>query len=160
MTSFVTRRRILQGLSATAGGVLLSGCDRLGESETFGSVLSSAEKLTYRAQRLVMGRNALAREFSTADMSPVFRSNGNTDPRSSDYQRHRAENFVVIHRYQFQPHRIRPRLGCLRSNARRGGHEQTLSCLYCLWVVNGGVFAVLCSGTAVGFVSNDQIKRF
>jgi len=94
MTGLLTRRRILQGLTATAGGVLLSGCDRLGESQTFGAVLSSAEKLTYRAQRLVMGRNALAREFSTADMSPVFRTNGNTDPRSSDYQRHRAENFA------------------------------------------------------------------
>ena len=37
------------------------------------------EGLTMSAQRLIIDRTALAREFSAADMSPVFRSNGNVD---------------------------------------------------------------------------------
>lgn len=77
-----------------ASGLLLGGCDRLNNSVRFRAVLRSAEKLNMGAQRLVMPRNALAREYSEADMSPVFRSNGTSNPGTPEYLRQLAENFV------------------------------------------------------------------
>jgi DMSO/TMAO reductase YedYZ molybdopterin-dependent catalytic subunit len=94
MSRLLTRRRVLQGLSAAGGASLLAGCDRLGDSSGFQTVLRSAEKLTYRAHRLITPANALAREFARSDMSPVFRVNGNRMPRSPAYQAHMRENFA------------------------------------------------------------------
>jgi DMSO/TMAO reductase YedYZ molybdopterin-dependent catalytic subunit len=73
---------------------LLTGCDRLNSSENFRGVLRSAEGLTMRAQRLVSSRDALAREFSAADISPVFRANGTRMPVGADYQRLAAGAFA------------------------------------------------------------------
>ena len=52
-----------------------------------------AEDLTYRFQRLVTARDALAPEFGRADLSPVFRSNGTAMPASPDYARLLAGGF-------------------------------------------------------------------
>lgn len=86
----ITRRRFI----AVGSAGLLAGCDRLNNSRTFRGVLRSAEGLTMRAQRLVSPRDALAREYSEADMSPIFRSNGTAMPGTTDYARHLAENFA------------------------------------------------------------------
>lgn len=94
MSRIVTRRKMLTSTVAAAGTVLLTGCDDLGRSESFLKVLNSAEQLTFRAQRLIMDRNALAREFSVSDMSPVFRANGTTMPGAASYQQHLANRFA------------------------------------------------------------------
>ena len=86
----ISRRRFI----AVGASGLLAGCDRLNKSQEFRGVLRSAEGLTMRAQRLISPRDALAREYGEADMSPVFRSNGTAMPNTSDYARHLAENFV------------------------------------------------------------------
>ncbi|MGB6493388.1 MAG: molybdopterin-binding protein, partial [Methylocella sp.] len=70
------RRRFLALAAASLGGTLLTGCDRLSGAPDFQEFLSSAEWLTYRVQRLLGGRRALAREFTAADVSPVFKVNG------------------------------------------------------------------------------------
>ncbi len=49
-------------------------------------MLSIGEWFNYRVQRLIMG-NALAQEFPESEMSPVFRTNGNTDPDTPEYQK-------------------------------------------------------------------------
>ncbi|MEK6540641.1 MAG: molybdopterin-dependent oxidoreductase [Pseudomonadota bacterium] len=90
----LSRRKLIGGLGVGAGGLILSGCDALGANEGFRSVLRSGEDLTYRAQRLVSDRNALAKEFEEADMSPLFRANGNIMPASTDYAAHLATNFA------------------------------------------------------------------
>ncbi|MDP9412599.1 MAG: molybdopterin-binding protein [Pseudomonadota bacterium] len=90
----MSRRRLIASIGAGAGGLLLSGCDRVGRSPAFQDLLSSAEGLTMRAQRLVTDRTALAREYSAADMSPFFRTNGNTMPSSPDYRAHAAAGFA------------------------------------------------------------------
>lgn len=82
----ITRRSLLRTAGLGAGGLLLSGCDRLHRSDSFRGLLRSAEELTMRAQRLVTDRAALAREFSEADMSPVFRMNGTQLPDNRAYQ--------------------------------------------------------------------------
>jgi DMSO/TMAO reductase YedYZ molybdopterin-dependent catalytic subunit len=86
----ISRRQLVIG----GGGLLVAGCDRLDQSAGFREVLRGAEGLTMRAQRLVTDRNALAREFSAADLSPVFRSNGTRMPAGEDYRRHAESRFA------------------------------------------------------------------
>jgi DMSO/TMAO reductase YedYZ molybdopterin-dependent catalytic subunit len=87
----ISRRRFI---ATGASGLLLSGCDRLNNSARFRGVLRSAEKLTMNTQRLIGGRRALAREYGEADLSPIFRSNGTSNPGTPEYGRHLAENFA------------------------------------------------------------------
>jgi len=82
---------LLRG-SASFGGLLFAGCDRLSQSPSFQRVLDSAEHLTYRAQRMLIGQS-LAHEFTEADLSPIFRSNGTHDPNNETYNRLRANQF-------------------------------------------------------------------
>ena len=86
----ISRRRFIAAGSAG----LLAGCDRLNNSEGFRGILRSAEGVTMRAQRIVSPREALAREYSEADMSPRFRSNGTSMPGTSEYAQHARENFA------------------------------------------------------------------
>ena len=86
----ITRRTLIAGSAAT----LLTGCDKLSNSESFRGILRSSEGLTMRAQRLISDRAALAREFSAADISPIFRANGTRMPVGPDYQRLAAGAFA------------------------------------------------------------------
>jgi DMSO/TMAO reductase YedYZ molybdopterin-dependent catalytic subunit len=89
----ITRRTLL-GAGAAAGGLLLSGCDRLTASPTFREGLRGGEALTMRAQRLITNRAALAPEFDAAQLSPVFRANGTRRPPSPEYAAHAANRFA------------------------------------------------------------------
>lgn len=89
----LTRRRLLRAGVLGAGGLILSGCDRLNESAGFRSIIDGAEALHMRSQRL-FGRDALAREYAPSDMSPVFRSNGSTRISDAAYRRHLANGFA------------------------------------------------------------------
>ena len=75
----LSRRNVLVSSAAT---LILGGCDRLSESPTFQQMLTGAEKLTYRSQRTLIGRRALAREFAQADISERFKANGSQDPNN------------------------------------------------------------------------------
>lgn len=87
----ISRRRLI---ATGASGMLLAGCDKLDHNQTFKGVLRSAEGLTMRSQRLIGGRNDLAREYREADLSPIFRSNGTSMPGTPEYARHLQENFA------------------------------------------------------------------
>ncbi|HUH92879.1 MAG TPA: molybdopterin-binding protein [Casimicrobiaceae bacterium] len=87
------RRLLLRGASALAA-LALSGCDALSRSDWFPRVLSSAEKLNRGAQRLVAPRRAMAQEFTPADLSPQFRSNGTAMPQNAAYQALAAGGFA------------------------------------------------------------------
>jgi DMSO/TMAO reductase YedYZ molybdopterin-dependent catalytic subunit len=84
------RRRFL---ALSAASLLLGGCDRLSGAPDFQEFLASAEWLTYRVQRLLGGRHALAREFTAADVSPVFKVNGTRVPEGDEYAALREGNF-------------------------------------------------------------------
>ena len=88
--TLLTRRSLL---GVGAGGVLLSGCDRLATSPGANAFVGMAEKATYGWQRLI-GRDALAQEFTVADISPVFKANGSIDPQDDDYRRHVDTGFA------------------------------------------------------------------
>ena len=91
MTRLITRRSVLAGLGFST---LIGSTAGLVFSPNFREiVLGSGEKLAYGAHRLI-GRTAMAPEFTEADLSPDFRTNGNTMPRSDDYQRHMDTGFA------------------------------------------------------------------
>ena len=79
------RRRFLARLLAGAGAIVLTGCDKLSNSEMFTKVLSAGESLSKKAHHLIRSRKLMAQEFSEADMSPSFRSNGTSIPNSAEY---------------------------------------------------------------------------
>ena len=93
MSIILTRRSALIG-AAGAGGLLLAGCDQLNRSPSFRRVLATAERLNLKSQRLIMGDQTLAREFTTADLSPVFKANGSVNPGSDEYRRLRDGAFA------------------------------------------------------------------
>lgn len=89
-----TRRDFLALGAAGSASLLSSGCDRLSSAPNFQEFLSSAEWLTYHAQRLLGGGRALAREFGETDISPVFKVNGTRMPDSEEYAALRENNFA------------------------------------------------------------------
>lgn len=88
------RRRFLQRALAGGGTLLLAGCDQLSRSAWFTQLLGSAEKLTFASQRLLLPRKAMAQEFTEADLSPFFRSNGTRNPANPAYQIMAARQFA------------------------------------------------------------------
>ena len=87
------RRKFLRRFLAGASAVVLTGCDKLSNSEWFGNVLSTGESLNKNAHHLLRTRKTMAQEFSEADMSPSFRSNGTSFPESAEYQTLAKANF-------------------------------------------------------------------
>jgi DMSO/TMAO reductase YedYZ molybdopterin-dependent catalytic subunit len=86
------RRRFLRDALALTGAVGLGGCDKLSETDWAPKVLGSATGLSHAAQR-ALARDAMAREYSEADISPVFRPNGSTDPQAPAYRALAANGF-------------------------------------------------------------------
>lgn len=85
MAHLPDRRKFFGRLLAGAGAMALAGCDKLSHSETFTKILSAGESLSYNAHRLLSTRKSMAQEFSEADLSPSFRSNGTSSPNNPDY---------------------------------------------------------------------------
>ncbi len=89
------RRHFLRGAVLGTGGLALAGCDALVVDDGRRQfVRSTGDKITYGAQRSLVGRDSLAREFSPEDMSPVFKANGSTMVDTSEYQSHLTEKFA------------------------------------------------------------------
>ncbi|HEY0594433.1 molybdopterin-dependent oxidoreductase [Sphingopyxis sp.] len=92
------RRRLIAragGLVAAAGALpLLSGCDAINEAPVVRKILSMGEEMNRASQRALMDRDALAREFTRADLSPTFRSNGTKLPPGDAYAAHAASGFA------------------------------------------------------------------
>ena len=87
------RRRFLGRVAASIATLAVAGCDRLSQTEWFPRVLGSAEALNGRLARTVTGRRAMAQEFSPADLSPTFRSNGTAQPDNPEYAALAANGF-------------------------------------------------------------------
>src|ERR1700742_3895261 len=80
------RRGFLRKTLLALGAATLAGCDSVSQSESGAKVLESAEGLTRRIQHFLSPSRALAREYTEADISAVFKPNGNTMPASLLYQ--------------------------------------------------------------------------
>ena len=91
--SLLTRRRLVQLLTG-AGTALVAGCDAASRTAWFPKLLGVGEKLTRGAQHLFTSRRSMAQEFTEADLSPQFRSNGTSNPDNPVYQAHAATGFA------------------------------------------------------------------
>ncbi len=79
------RRRFFRRVIGGAGALMLAGCDRLSNTQWFPKLLGVADHVNAAAARAV-GRKAMAQEFTPADLSPTFRSNGTAEPDNPAYR--------------------------------------------------------------------------
>src|SRR6185437_3844894 len=84
------RRNVLAGL----GAGLVAGCSKVGGTAPMQKLFGLADDWHRGVQRALGGREALAREFSPADLSPYFRGNGTLDPGDPAYEAHAAAQFA------------------------------------------------------------------
>ena len=89
----IDRRKLLGRGLAGASATLLTGCYDLSEKPWFTGLLGKVEDLTRGAQHIFAGPHTLAKEYSKADIAPVFRANGTLDPGTPDYKAHVATGF-------------------------------------------------------------------
>lgn len=99
MKSFqLSRRKFLTGASVAAAGLSLGGCDAFdslsGSDSQVRDVMERANDLTYRVQRLLTKRDALAQEFTEADIRQPQRPNGVTAPDDETYKTLLARDFA------------------------------------------------------------------
>src|SRR5207248_1408180 len=98
MTGISRRKLITTGLATAAGACGLGVAARLADRyglipPDHGGIYGAGETLTYAAQRLLMSRHSLAREFSRSEISKAFPVNGEI-PESETYERLAAGGFV------------------------------------------------------------------
>jgi DMSO/TMAO reductase YedYZ molybdopterin-dependent catalytic subunit len=95
--SHLSRRKFLGASGAAASTLALAGCNQFdflgGRQHPVRDVLEGANALTYNAQRLVIGRDALAREFSASEIRQGQRPNGSRNPSSAEYRAVRDTSF-------------------------------------------------------------------
>lgn len=87
-------RRGLLGAALAAPATGLAACDKVATSPKVNQGLDVAEGVNFHLQRLLLGRDALAREYPASAISPDFRANGSTNPDNEDYQQHVTEGFA------------------------------------------------------------------
>jgi DMSO/TMAO reductase YedYZ molybdopterin-dependent catalytic subunit len=93
----ISRRKFLTA-STVGAGLLTAGCDAFDflsdGDDPVRNILESANDLTYRVQRLLAGRDALAQEFSESDIRQPQRPNGVTAPDDPTYKSLLSSDFV------------------------------------------------------------------
>lgn len=91
---FTLSRRALIGGMVSTGGLLVSGCS--GQPPTYGNILRMGDNLTYGAQRLLLSRSALAREYDRSQITSMP-AIGTTDPSQAEG----GEYYAVLRRGAF-----------------------------------------------------------
>jgi len=90
----ILTRRALVGAATASAGVLLAGCDKIIQHPAARKILFMGEDMNKGLQRALTNRDALAPEFTPAQMSPIFRSNGTRNPGTPAYTALLADNFA------------------------------------------------------------------
>ncbi len=94
MKAKVSRRTFLAGVSAV-GGAALAGCDKdVYVPPHFGGLLDASDALMMSVQRMLMSEHSMAREYSRADLSPMFPVEGTSLPFDAGYQAEMEKGFV------------------------------------------------------------------
>ncbi len=102
----LSRRSLVGGL-ASAGGLMLAGCSD--QPPTYGNILRMGDNLTYNAQRLLLSRHALAREYDRSAITSMP-AVGTFDPARSDsglYDPKGGEAYAAVRRGDFADWRLR-----------------------------------------------------
>ncbi len=93
-TTMASRRRFLGRSFGALAAMLASGCDRLNQTEWFPKVLTAGESISHGLHKTFIPRRAMAQEFTPADLSPTFRSNGTSSPDNPEYQQLARDGFA------------------------------------------------------------------
>lgn len=99
MSELITRRKLItSGLVTVAGIAGVAGAARIADKYGFlapdhQGILGVGEALTYGAQRILMSRHSLAREFDRSEISKIVPVNGEP-PKTDTYQRLLANGFA------------------------------------------------------------------
>ena len=88
------RRQWLARTVAGTGTLLLGGCDRLSGTQWFTRMLDSAATVNQRVQAFVTPGGAEGRQYTQADISSYFKSNGTHHPTDPTYQALARNNFA------------------------------------------------------------------
>jgi DMSO/TMAO reductase YedYZ molybdopterin-dependent catalytic subunit len=94
MSLTLTRRRFLTRTTLGASVLALGGCDAVSRNPTGRAFLQRAEDLTMAAQRALLDRTALAREFSESEIVQPQRPNGSVNPADPIYRAQAAADFA------------------------------------------------------------------
>lgn len=79
---------------AVLGAGILTGCNKIGESQWFGALVDNAEGWHRGIHRaLGVGRITMAPEYSRSDISPYFRGNGSRTVETGAYRDALAQGF-------------------------------------------------------------------
>jgi DMSO/TMAO reductase YedYZ molybdopterin-dependent catalytic subunit len=81
---------LLGGMSLALGGCAA----RVGQSAQAQSVFDFIDGLSYRVQRLLIGADRLAPEYTEREITKVFKPNGSIDPKDPAYKRLVKEKFA------------------------------------------------------------------
>jgi len=95
MSKFLTRRRMIQGaMAAAASGAAAALAKRYDLiPPDYGGLFGAGETLTYAAQRALLHRGPLAREFRRDQISVNFPAINTVFPADLDYRRQMANDF-------------------------------------------------------------------
>lgn len=93
MANLITRRALV-GATTAGAGLLLSGCDKVVQNDSFRKILYSADGVHAGLQRALSNRHSLSQEFRPDQMSPNFRANGTLNPGTPEYTAMAAEKFA------------------------------------------------------------------
>lgn len=77
----IPRRTFIKGLASSAG-ITLAGCTKT-DPPTYGNILRMSDLVTYKAHRLLLPQQSLAREYNYSDISAVP-AIGTTNPGDSN----------------------------------------------------------------------------
>ena len=83
------RRNIIAGMA----GLFAAGCSKVAESNVGQSLFEHAQDWHLKAHRALANRQALAPEFTRADLSPTFKGNGSVTVDSAFYRTQLASGF-------------------------------------------------------------------
>lgn len=94
----MTRRGLIRGAGVAISGLALTGCNAFDfvadRDSKVRHVLEKANSLTYRVQRMILGDDWLAKEFTRADVRQPQRPNGSTSPDDGIYRSLSANAFA------------------------------------------------------------------
>ena len=95
----VTRRKAIIMGSAAVGGFLLYKTIKASPTPTYGSILRMGDAFTYEAQRALLSKKALTKEYSRNDISS-FPATGTVNP-GEEGSRYYSKDYAVTHRNTF-----------------------------------------------------------
>ena len=100
------RRAFIRGLASSAG-VMLAGCSET-DPPTYGNLLRMGDLLTYKAHRLLLPEQALAREYDYSDISsiPAIGTTDPADPTQEFFNEEYAQAYELQHREEFANWRL------------------------------------------------------